>query len=213
MFVQPACVASGACSDQIINTLGFAAYRAWLIQGVNGPQLQESNGQATFGTAWKQPLQVDGTGSALINYFGPPHNYQPKQYVSFGDLYSGRVSPDKIKGNLILIGAYYLTSYNDSVLATTSAGAGSGTGAPMAGVEMHANVAQMFTPNLTSYPKFLAPEPPLVVLLVILVLSVLTALAVARVSILWGLLGTAVTLVVFAFGMATVADVKSCVVR
>ena len=142
----------------------------------------------------------------MINYFGPPHNYQPNQYVSFGDLYSGRVSPDKIKGNLILIGAYYLTSYNDSVLATTSAGAGSGTGAPMAGVEMHANVAQMFTPNLTSYPKFLAPEPPLGVLLVILVLSVLTALAVARVSILWGLLGTAVTLVVFAFGMATVAD-------
>jgi len=206
MFVQPACLASGACSDSIINTLGFAAYRAWLIQGVNGPQLQESNGQATFGTSWKQPLQVDGTGSALINYFGPPRNYQPKQYVSFGDLYSGKVSPDKIKGNLILIGAYYLTSYNDSVLATTSAGAGSGTGAPMPGVEMHANVAQMFTPNVTSYPKFLAPEPPLVVFLVIFALGLLMALAVTRVSVLRGLLVTAVALVVFTVGMATLAD-------
>ena len=206
MFVQPACAASGACSDPIINTLGFAAYRAWLIQGVSGPQLQESNGQATFGATWKQPLQVDSTGSALINYFGPPRNYQPKQYVSFGDLYSGRVSPDKIKGNLILVGAYYLTSYNDSVLATTSAGAGSGTGAPMAGVEMHANVAQMFTPNLTTYPKFLAPEPPLTVFLVILALCILTALAVARVSVMWGLLAAGVALVVFTIGMATLAD-------
>ena len=206
MFVQPACLASGACTDTIINTLGFAAYRAWLIQGVTGPQLQESNGQATFGATWKQPLQVDSTGSALINYFGPPRNYQPKQYVSFGDLYRGKVSPDKIKGNLVLIGAYYLTSFNDSVLATTSAGAGSGTGAPMAGVEMHANVAQMFTPNLTSYPKFIAPEPPLVVFLVILALGLLMALAVSRVSALWGLLVTAVALVVFAIGMATLAD-------
>jgi adenylate cyclase len=206
MFVQPACAASGACSDSIINTLGFAAYRAWLIQGVNGPQLQESNGQATFGTTWKQPLQVDSTGSALINYFGPPRNYQSKQYVSFGDLYSGKVSPDKIKGNLVLIGAYYLTSFNDSVLATTSAGADYGRGAPMAGVEMHANVAQMFTPNATSYPKFLAPEPPLAVLLVILALCLLTALAVTRVSVLWGLLVTAVLLVVFTIGMAVLAD-------
>jgi adenylate cyclase len=206
MFVQPACFASGACSDSVINTLGFAAYRAWLIQGVNGPQLQESNGQASFGATWKQPLPVDSTGSALINYFGPPRNYQAKQYVSFGDLYSGKVSPDKIKGNLILIGAYYLTSYNDSVLATTSAGAGSGTGAPMAGVEMHANVAQMFTPNITAYPKFLAPEPPLTVFLVILALSLLMALAVTRVSVLWGLLVTAVAVVVFTVGMAVVAD-------
>jgi adenylate cyclase len=206
LFVQPACLSSGACSDQVINTLGFAAYRAWLIQGVSGPQLQESNGEASFGSTWKQPLQVDSTGSALINYFGPPRNYQSKQYVSFGDLYSGRVSPDKIKGNLILIGAYYLTSYNDAVLATTSAGAGAGTGAPMAGVEMHANVAQMFTPNVTSYPKFLAPEPPLTVLLVILAVCLLTALAVTRVSVLWGLLVTVVELVVFTVAMAVITD-------
>jgi adenylate cyclase len=207
MFVQPACLAGGGCSEATINSFGFAAYRAWLIQGTIGPDLHESNGEATFGTTWKDPLHVDDTGSALINYFGPPGNYKAKgQYVSLGDLLAGRVSPDKFKGNIVLIGAYYLTSYNDSVLATTSAGAGQGTGAPMAGVEMHANVAQMFTPNLTSYPKFLAPEPPLVVLLVILALGVVTALAVARVSVLWGLLGVAIALVVFALGMATLAD-------
>jgi adenylate cyclase len=207
MFVQPACLAGGGCSEATINSFGFAAYRAWLIQGTIGPDLHESNGEATFGTTWKDPLHVDDTGSALINYFGPPGNYKAKgQYVSLGDLLAGRVSPDKFKGNIVLIGAYYLTSYNDSVLATTSAGAGQGTGAPMAGVEMHANVAQMFTPNLTSYPKFLAPEPPLVVFLVILALGVVTALAVARVSVLWGLLGVAIALVVFALGMATLAD-------
>ncbi len=207
MFVQPACLESGGCSDSIINTLGFAAYRAWVIQGVTGPQLQESNGEATFGTTWKAPLHVDSTGSAVINYFGPPRNYQTGgQYVSFGDLYSGKVSPDKIKGNIVFIGAYYLTSYNDSVLATTSAGAGAGTGASMAGVEMHANVAQMFTPNLGSYPKFLAPEPPLVVFLVILTLGLLMALAVARLSLLWGLLATAAALVAFTVGMAILAD-------
>jgi adenylate cyclase len=208
MFVQPACLASGACSASIINTLGFAAYRAWLIQSVTGPNLQESNGTATFGTTWKQPLQVDSTGSTLINYFGPPGNYKTGgQYVSFGDLYAGRVSPSKIKGNIVFIGAYNLTSFNDSVLATTSAGAGGSTGAPMAGVEMHANVAQMFTPNLGSYPKLLAPEPPLVVFLVILALGLLTALVVARLSVLQGLLVTAVALVVFAEGMSTLADI------
>ena len=76
MFVQPACVAGGGCSDSALNTLGFAAYRAWLIQGVIGPDLQQSNGEATFGNSWKQPLQVDGSGAALINYFGPPGNYK-----------------------------------------------------------------------------------------------------------------------------------------
>src|SRR5258708_9898960 len=76
----------------------------------------------------------------------------------------------------------------------------------MAGVEMHANVAQMFTPNVTAYPKFLAPEPPLVVFLVILALCLLMALAVTRVSVLWGLLATAVALVVFTIGMAVLAD-------
>ena len=208
MFVQPACFASGGCSESTINPLGFAAYRAWLIQGLVGPDLRESNGEATFGTSWKEPLHVDANGSALINYFGPPGNYKAKgQYVSLGDLLAGRVSPDKIKGNIVLVGAYYLTSYNDSVLATTSAGADRGAGAPMAGIEMHANVAQMFTPsNPGSYPKFLAPEPPLVVLLVILLLGLLTAVAVARVSILWGLLVTGVALVVFTFAMATLAD-------
>ncbi|GAC1688858.1 MAG: hypothetical protein PVS2B1_10350 [Candidatus Dormibacteraceae bacterium] len=208
MFVQPACVAGGGCSDSVINTLGFAAYRAWLIQGVTGPQLQQSNREATFGTTWKEPLHLDSTGSALINYFGPPGNYKAKgQYVSLGNLLDGRVSPDKIKGSMVFVGAYYLTSYNDSVLATTSAGAGGGTGAPMAGVEMHANVAQMFTPSTQgSYPKFLAPEPPLVVFLVILVLGLLTALAVARVPVLSGLLATGVALVAFTIGMAILAD-------
>jgi adenylate cyclase len=203
MFVQPACLATGACDTPIINTLGFAAYRAWALQDLTGVELTESDGQATFGTTWPEPLQVDGTGSALINYFGPPGNYKPAQYVSFGDVYAGRAPADKIKGSIVLVGFYNLTSVNDSVRATTSAGAGQGSGSNMAGVEMHANVVQMLIPPLTgAIPKFLAPEPPLLVFLVLLVLAVLTAVAVARLSVLVGLLVTGVALVVFTFAIS-----------
>ncbi len=204
MFVQPACTATGACDTPIINTLSFAAYRAWALQGLQGPALTESNGQATFGTTWQQPLQVDNTGSALINYFGPPGNYkQGGQYVSFGDVYAGRVPADKIKGSIVLVGFYNLTSVNDNVRATTSAGAGGGTGGSMAGVEMHANVAQMLIPPLgNSIPKFLAPEAPWMVFLVLLVLALVTAVAVARLSIVIGLLVTAAALVAFTLAMS-----------
>src|SRR5229473_1889777 len=195
--------------------IGFPDQRDPLTDSVFARALASSTIPVVLGYAGDNVVPGDGK---MVQCFGnpgstcpgvdeiPPRNYQPKQYVSFGDLYTGKVSADKIKGNLILIGAYYLTSYNFSVQATTSAGAGAGTGAPMAGVEMHANVAQMFTPNVTSYPKFLAPEPPLIVFLVILALALLTALAVTRLSVIRGLVVAAVALVVFAFGMATLAD-------
>ena len=221
MFVQPACLAAGACDTQTINTLGFAAYRAFFLSGVQGSVLTESGGQATFGDAWPKPLQVDGTGSAVINYFGPPGNFKlDGQYISFGDVWAGRAPSDKIKGNIVLVGAYNLTSFNDNVRATTSAGAGEGSGGTMAGVEMHANVVQMLLPPalsktsnypivgpiidflIKSVPNFLAPEPPLMVFLVLLVLAVLTAVAVARMSVLVGLLVTGVSLVVFTFAMS-----------
>jgi adenylate cyclase len=204
MFVQPACATTGACNTPVINTLGFAAYRAWALQGLTGPDLTESNGQASFGTAWTKTLPVNETGSALINYFGPPGNYkQGGQFISFGDVYAGRIPADKVKGSIVLVGYYNLTSVNDNVRATTSAGAGQGSGGAMTGIEMHANVAQMLIPPLpNALPKFLAPEPPLVVFLVLLVLAMVTALAVARMPVLVGLLVTAVALVVFTFAMA-----------
>ena len=204
MVVQPACATTGACSTQAIDTFAFAAYRAWALQGLQGPDLTESNGQASFGTGWTKPLAVDETGSALINYFGPPGNYkQGGQYVSFGDVYAGRLPADKIKGAIVLVGYYNLTSVNDNVRATTSAGAGEGAGGNMAGIEMHANVAQMLIPPLAgAIPKFLAPEPAWLVFLILLVLSVVTALAVARLSILIGLVVTAAALVVFTFAMS-----------
>ena len=204
MFVQPACFATGACSTPVIDTFAFAAYRAWALQGLSGVDLAQSNGKATFGTTWLNPLPVDSTGSALINYFGPPGNFkQGGQYVSFGDLVKGRVPADKIKGAIVLVGYYNLTSVNDNVRATTSAGAGEGSGGSMPGIEMHANVAQMLIPPLANaLPKFLAPEPAWLVFLILVVLSVVTALAVARLSILVGLLVTAVALVVFTFAMS-----------
>ncbi len=205
MFVQPACTATGACTTPVIDTFAFAAYRAWSLSGLQGPDLTESDGQASFGsTAWTKTLPVDETGSALINYFGPPGNYkQGGQYISFGDVVAGRAPADKIKGAIVLIGYYNLTSVNDNVRATTSAGAGQGAGGSMAGIEMHANVAQMLIPPLpNALPKFLAPEPAWLVFLILLALCLVTALAVARLSILIGLLLTAVALVVFTFAMS-----------
>jgi adenylate cyclase len=204
MFVQPACVATGACDTPVIDTLAFAAYRAWALQGLTGPDLTESGGQATFGTGWTKALPVDDTGSALINYFGPPGNYkQGGRFISFGDVYAGRAPADKIKGSIVLVGYYNLTSVNDFVRATTSARAGQGAGGAMTGIEMHANVAQMLIPpGSNAIPKFLAPEAPLMVFLVLLVLAVVTALAVARMPVLIGLLVTAAALVVFTFAMA-----------
>jgi adenylate cyclase len=198
MFVQPACLSTGACKTAIINPIGFAAYRAWLAQGVGGPDLQESNGEATFGTFWKEPLQVDSKGATLINYLGPPGNYNDKtHYLSFGEVYRGNFSGDAVKGKLVLIGDFYLSGVHDEVIATSSAGAG---GKLMPGVEMHANVAQMLIEQ-----KFLSPEPPLVVFLIILLVTVLMAVVVARVSIIYGLLATLVAGAAFALGVGFLA--------
>jgi Adenylate cyclase, family 3 (some proteins contain HAMP domain) len=221
MFVQPACATTGACDTPVIDTLGFAAFRAWSLVGLTGADLTESNGQASFGSAWTKTLPVDETGSALINYFGPPGNYkQGGQFISFGDVFAGRFPVDKVKGRIVLVGYYNLTSVNDNVRATTSAGAGQGSGASMAGIEMHANVVQTLLPPslsktskapivgpivnffIKAVPNFLAPEPALMVFLVLLVLAIVTALAVARMAVLVGLLVTAVALVVFTFTMS-----------
>jgi adenylate cyclase len=202
MFVEPRCLAKGSCATQTINPLGFAAYRAFLFgtDTQTAPTLKESGGAATFGPTWTQPLQVDGTGSALINYFGPPRNYKDaSHYVSFGDVFSGRLQSDSVKGKIVLVGAYDLTGVHDEVLATTSAGAG---GSLMPGVEVHANIAQMM---LAIPPKFLTPEPPYVAFLVILVIGLLMAVVVSRVSVILGLGATVVALVVFTVAMAVLA--------
>jgi len=197
MFMQPACATDGDCSDTALNPIGFAAYRAWLA-GLQGPQLQESNGQATFGTTWRNPMYVDSNGAALINYFGPPGNFRDKNhYISFADVYNGSFSTALVKDKIVLIGDYYLSGVHDEVNATTSAGAG---GQLMPGVEMHANVAQMLIET-----KFLSPEPPLVVFLVILLLSLGMALVIARFTVVLGLIATVVALVIFTFAISFVA--------
>ena len=200
MFVQPDCVATNACTG-LLNPLSFAAYRAFVLQSdfASGPTLTESGGQATFGTAWPQPMPLDSTGSAIINFFGPPGNYRDHgQYVSFGDVVSGKFSADAVKGKIVLLGDYFLTGVNDQVTTTTSAGAG---GKQMAGVEIHANVLQML---LGAPPKFLVPEPPTEVLLVLLLSALLMAFLVARVSVAWGFLVTVLALVAFTVAGAVV---------
>lgn len=204
MFVQPACFGDGRCGTPVINSLSFATFRAFGLgtDVQTGPTLQESGGSASFG-AWTQPLQVDSTGSALINYSGGPGNYKRNgQYVSFGDVYNGSFSPDKVKGKIVLVGYYYLTGVHDEFLTPVN------TGTLMAGVEMHANAIHML---LAIPSKFITPEPPLVIFLIILVLALATASGVARVTVLWGLVGTVLALLVFTFAMAFVAAGNSFV--
>src|SRR5712691_11202284 len=211
LFVQPACFALGTCMTPTINTLAFSAYRAASTDPSTGATLQESGDRAAFWSIWS--TQVDGTGSTLINFSGPPGNYEKKgQYVRFSDVVSGAVAPDIIKGSVVLIGAYNLSGVNDQQLVTTSAGS-NGT-LPMAGVELHANIVQMLdgaVPTANSPSKLLSREPPLDILLSIVVLALLLALLVARVSVLRGLVATVVALVAFTFAMSYFAANSSFV--
>lgn len=206
LFVEPACYAIGSCTTPLIDTFGFAAYRASLPGFQTLPELQESSATASFGSAFN--VAVDSRGSALINFSGPPGNFEAyKHYVSLSDVISGAASPDIFKGSVVLIGAYNLSGVNDEQLVTTSAGS-NGT-LSMAGVEIHANVVQMLlgAQAIGGNPsKLLTPEPTWLIFLLIVILGLATAVGVSRVSVLWGLLGTVVALVAFTFAMAAMAS-------
>jgi adenylate cyclase len=199
LFVQPACFASGRCTTPVIDSLGFAAYRAFFDESQT---LQEANGTATFGGALSVP--VDSTGSALINFTGPPNTFkQYRHYVSLSDVLNGSAPQDAINGKIVLVGYYQLSGVNDQQLVTTSAGS-NGTLA-MAGVEIHANVVDMLLgPN-----KVLRPEPAWMLFLILLVLGLATAIGVSRVSVLWGLAGSVLALVLFTLGMSYLANFNS----
>jgi adenylate cyclase len=210
LFIQPACFPK-VCSSQLIDTFGFAIYRAFFVgtDVPNGPTLQESGNSASF-ALWRNPVQIDDTGAAQINFFGGPGYYQRSgQYISFADLVNGTVSPDAIKGNIVLVGYYYLTGVNDQQLVTTSAGksqVGTNAIAQMPGVELQANVVQMLLG-----PKFITLESPLLVFLIVFVLGLVMALLVARLSVLWGLLATVVVLLGFTLAMAYLSIFNSFV--
>ncbi|HEX3508538.1 MAG TPA: adenylate/guanylate cyclase domain-containing protein [Candidatus Dormibacteraeota bacterium] len=205
LFVQPACFSGGTCNLPVINTFGLATFGAAALgtDFKNGVSVKESDGTATFTTAWTAP--VDNTGSTQINFSGPPGNYAGKDnYIDFASVWNGTADAAAIKGKIVLVGYYGLSGVNDQQLVTTSAG--SNDTLPMQGIELHANVIQMFDhaqPVAGTPSALLTPEPPWLVFTLILVLSLLTALAVARVSVLWGLLVTAAALVVATLALAT----------
>ncbi len=211
--VQPACYTNGTCRSPHMDTLAFEAYRiAQLGSGFQtGPDLHVSGGVASFGSAWSVP--VDQSSSILLNYSGPPDNFKHYgHYVSIADLIDGRVAPDQVKDRIVLVGYDGLSGVNDQQLATTSF-ARNGT-APMPGVEIHANVDQMLLNAVATpqYPsRFLTPEPPWFLLLLILVLTLATAAGVASVTVLWGLAGTALALLLFTFAMSALSTFQNWV--
>jgi adenylate cyclase len=214
LAVQPQCFSRHMCSTPLIDTFGMAAYRLgqFGMDFQTAPDVSVANGTATFGTAWSTP--VDGSGAVLVNFSGPPGNFDHfSHYVSLGKILDGSVSPDFLKDKIVLIGAYGLSGVNDQELVTTSATAQGGT-APMAGVEIQANVVQMLLNAVPLPPngsRFLTAEPPWALLLIILVLALLTAVGVARVTVLWGLIGTVVALVLFTFGMSALSAFRGWV--
>ena len=205
LFVQPACFSEGTCNTPVINSFAFAAYRAASLGSdiATGPTLQETGDTATFSTAWS--ARIDNTGSALINFSGPPGNYHgTSNYIDFATVYNGSEGPAAIKGKIVLVGYYGLSGVNDQQLVTTSAG--SNDTRPMAGIELHANVIQMFDyaqPTLGNTSALLTPEPSWLIFLTILVLAMLMALLVARLTVLWGLIATVVVLIAVTLALAT----------
>ena len=204
LLVEPACYQNHTCTSPTIDTIGVAAYRAGLF-GTDistSPDVQIANGTATFGSAWSTPVST--SGSILINYSGPPGNFDYyHHYMSLQSLLGGSFTADDVKDKIVLIGAYNLTGVNDEQLVSTSAG--SNKTAAMAGVEIHANVVQMLL-NAVSTPinqsRLLTAEPPWVLLVILLFLGVATAVGVARVTVLWGLIGSVVALVGFTYAMS-----------
>jgi len=207
LAVEPVCFARASCSTPVIDTFGFAAYRPYELSGQGGIDLEVAGGTAHFGDAWSVP--VDGSGSILINFSGPPGNFEKYgHYLSFHQVVEGTFDPNQVKGKVVLIGYYGLTGVNDEQLVTTSFG--SNQTLAMAGVEIHANVLQMMvnaTPQATS--RFLYAEPPWLLLVLILALGLATAVGVSRVTVLWGLVGTVVALVIFTFGMSALASFRN----
>lgn len=213
LTVQPVCYAAHTCTSARMDTFGFEAYRVGQLGPgfAGGPDVKVSNHVATFGTAWSVP--IDASGSTLINFSGPPGNFKRfGHYVSLADVVSGSVAPEAIKDKIVLVGYDGLTGVNDQQLVTTSFGLNATQA--MSGVEIHANVVQMLlnavaTPQSPS--RFLVAEPPWVLLLLILALTLATAVGVARVTVLWGLVGTAIALFLFTLGMSALSTFQNWV--
>ena len=200
MFVQPLCYPK-VCSTPEINPIGFQAYRLQQLGAdfASGPTLTRSGNSATFGSAWQQPLYMDGNSTTVINYAVGPQGFKnANQYVSFGQVYDGSFPSDKVKDKVVLIGAYNLTGVHDEVLTP------GGNGVPMPGVEVHANVLNMFLPP-PAQPRFLVPEAPAALFVIMLLLALATAIGVARVTVLWGLAGTLGILVLFTLSMSALS--------
>ena len=211
LTVQPACFAAGSCTKSSIDTFGLAAYRTFVQSGEGGADLEISNGTARFGEAWSVP--VDGSGSVLVNFSGPPGNFKEfGHYLSFSQVVNGSFDPEKVNGKIVLVGYYGLTGVNDEQLVTTSFGINRTLA--MAGVEIHANVVQMLlnaVGNSVNPSRFLTAEPPWVLLALLLVLGLATAIGVARVTVLWGLIGTVLALGLFTYGMSVLATFQNWV--
>ena len=200
MFVEPACHVARTCDIATLNPVSFVAYREFFAQG-SGIELRYIPGEgATLGQAWTKPLYVDERGMAIVNWSGAPDNVAAHhQYRSFIDVYNDRTPRDEIEGKIVLVGAYKATGIHDAQAVPTS------DGAPMAGVEIHANfLTELLSPQQS---KFTYPEPRPLVLLTLLLLCIGMGALLARLSLIKGAAITGVVLVAYTLPWAALQNI------
>ena len=197
MFLRAPCVTrdrAGACLAGTLNPISFLAYRRLSLgpDTAQQPDLQYGPEGAVFGTAWTNPLPVDGLGSATIGWSGGPTYMRAHgQYLSFLDAYTNNFDRSKVDGKIVLIGVYGATAIHDEQLVAPT---GPNGGNVMNGVEIHANVSQMLN---SLGVKFIKPEAPIAVLLTLLVVCVVLGVFLPRLSAFYGLAATAAAAVLY----------------
>ena len=97
-----------------------------------------------FGNGMQYSVPVDRRVSALVPYRGEEHSFP---YLSAVDVLTGKISPEQLKGRIVLVGTS-APGLND--LRSTP------VGAAYPGVEVHANlIAGMLDGNIKDAPAFL----------------------------------------------------------
>jgi adenylate cyclase len=119
----------------------------------------------------KIPLE---NGSLLINFFGPQFSYK---YISFSDVYYGRIKPEEFKDKLVLIGISSLNDTQDIKHTPVS------DKTLMPGVEVHANAIQTILEG-----KFLRNVTMFEQIVIIVIIALFGTLALVFLNVWFGII-------------------------
>ena len=142
MFVQPACFTDWRMqhADHQPSELRGVSRLVLRTACKGATSCTESDEQATFGESWPSPFRWTASGAALDQLHRPSRQLQVGRPIHLVRRcrWAG-AGHTKIKGKIVLVGAYNLTGFNDEQLVTTSPVQAQAARQVMQGVEMHAN--------------------------------------------------------------------------